>query len=107
MPSGCLTGMPSASCQCSKPMVLGISEPVAKLPGRRLMLTTASNGNSVKASSTYRACVGSPDAPALALAGDDHGCGSSLRLTAVVADAGTLLGERWEPGGWAALGSEP
>ncbi len=54
VPSACVTGMPSASCQCSKLMAEGISEPVAKLPGRRLMLTTASNGNSVKASSTHR-----------------------------------------------------
>jgi len=55
VPSGWRTGMPSASCQCSKLICVGMMLPVAKLPGRRLMLTTASSGNSVKASSTHSA----------------------------------------------------
>ena len=53
VPSGWVTGMPSASCQCSKLICVGMMLPVAKLPGRRLMLMTASSGNSVKASSTH------------------------------------------------------
>jgi hypothetical protein len=46
--------MPSASFQCSRLISVGISEPVAKLPGRSEMDTTASSGNSVTAISTHR-----------------------------------------------------
>ena len=53
VPSACVYAMPSANCQCSKLSLAGISEPVAKLPGRNEMLTTASSGNSVSASNTH------------------------------------------------------
>ena len=48
-PSGAWYGMPSASCQCSRLIVVGIRLPVAKLPGRSEIDTTASSGNSVTA----------------------------------------------------------
>ena len=57
-PSGPITSSPSANFQCSRLISVGIKLPVAKLPGRSEIDTTAKSGNRVKASSTHSAaCV--------------------------------------------------
>ena len=66
--------MPSASFQCSRLIWSGISEPVAKLPGRSEIDTIASSGKMVIAISDDQDRVRGEHAPALAPAGDDgHG----------------------------------
>src|SRR6516225_7505249 len=57
-PSAVVTSNPSASFQCSRLISRGISEPLAKLPGRSEIEITAASGNSVTTISAMRnACA--------------------------------------------------